>query len=85
MHVIEHVIKRLPDHADSIRRLYLHDRRFQAICRDMALAVETLKRFEARPDAVYRPEIDEYRHLLPELDNELREYLLEHRHDYKVD
>ncbi|MTH61658.1 hypothetical protein [Paracoccus litorisediminis] len=78
MHLIEHVIQRFPDRAKIIRRLYLRDERFRAICEDMEMAVASLKRFEARPDAVLRPEVDEYRHVLVELEEELRDYLSHH-------
>jgi len=75
MRPIDHAILRFPARGEAIRLAYLQDERFRAICEDLDLALASLRRFEARPDADRRPEIDEYRTVLRELEDELREYL----------
>lgn len=75
MRPIDHAILRFPAQGEAIRLAYLQDERFRAICEDLDLALTSLRRFEARPDADLRPEIDEYRTVLRELEEEMREYL----------
>lgn len=75
MRAVDHVAERFPDRAATVRRLYLSDERFRSACEDFALSVASLRRFETRPDAALRPEIDDYRRLLRELGDELAHYL----------
>jgi hypothetical protein len=76
MRAVDHVSERFPDRIGSVRRLYLRDERFRAICEDLALSISSLRRFEKRPDAHMRPEVDDYRTVLRELEIELRDYLI---------
>ncbi|MHA3979831.1 hypothetical protein ACW9UR_19315 [Halovulum sp. GXIMD14794] len=71
MRVVDQVSERFPDRALLIRRLYLRDEGFRAVCEDLALTLSSLRRFEARPDAHLRPEVDDYRTVLCELEAEL--------------
>lgn len=75
MRTIEHVLSRFPERAAAVRRLYLKDTHFRAVCEDCALAAWSLRHFEARADAPLRPEVDEYRSLLCELEDEISAYL----------
>lgn len=75
MRAVDHVLERFPARQEQIRRLYLRDDRFRAICEDFALSVASLRWFEGRPDALLRPEIDDYRTLLRELEDEIGGYL----------
>ena len=75
MRPIDCVIERFPECAVLVRRLYLGDERFRAICEDYALALTSLRNFEERADADVRPEIDDYRSLIQELEDELQKYL----------
>lgn len=75
MRAIDHVTERFPELASPARKLYLRDDRFRSICEDLALAIGSLKSFEGRADAPLRPEIEDYRRVLSELDAELVAYL----------
>jgi hypothetical protein len=75
MHAVDHAIERFPASAAIVRRLYLSNEHFRSICQDLALSISELRRFEARNDAHLRPEVEDYRKLLGELELELREYL----------
>ena len=75
MHVVDHVIELFPASAAIVRRLYLSNEHFRATCQDLALSISSLRRFEARNDAHLRPEVEDYRKLLGELELELRRYL----------
>jgi hypothetical protein len=76
MRAVDHVAERFPDRGATVRRLYLSNELFRAVCEDFALSLASLQCFEARPDAPVRPEIDDYRTLLRELEDELNEYLI---------
>ncbi|MBK0400120.1 hypothetical protein H0I76_13050 [Limibaculum sp. M0105] len=58
-----------------MRQLYLKDERFREACEDYAASIASLRRFEARDDAELRPEVQDYRRLLRELEDELHKYL----------
>ena len=75
MHVVDHAIERFPASASVVRRLYLSDKSFREACGDLALSIASLRSFEARPDAHLRPEVEDYRQLLRELEAELRLYI----------
>jgi hypothetical protein len=76
MRAVDHVIEHFPDRTELVRRLYLQDEQFRAICEDFELSITSLRGFEKRPDAHTRPEIDDYRTVLRELEDELRKYLI---------
>ena len=75
MRAVDHTVERLPEWTNTIRRLYLKDERFRAICEDFALSIGALRRFEDRSDAHLRPEVEDYRAMVRELEDELRSYL----------
>lgn len=75
MRAVDHVIARMPELSHAVRSLYLRDDRFRAICEDFALATVALQRFSLRPDAELRPEVDDFRTVTRELEEELRLYL----------
>lgn len=73
------LLSRFPGREDAIRLAALRDQRFRALCDDLLLAIETLERFEHRPDAAHRVEIPEYRGLIAELEAELVDYFATRR------
>jgi hypothetical protein len=75
MRAVDQVVERFPEQMEMVRRLYLSDEQFRSICEDFSLSVDSLRRFERRPDAHLRPEVDDYRTLLRELEDEIRSYL----------
>ncbi|MCA1300560.1 hypothetical protein [Stappia indica] len=75
MHAIDHVVARFPKQASIVRRLYLSDEHFRAVCEDYLLCINSLTKFEARPDANSRPEVAEYRQLRQELELEMATYV----------
>lgn len=72
---LQSVMARFPGKSDLIRVLALRDQTFRGLCDDLALAIEELRRFEARPDAQEREEIPEYRAIIRELEAEVAAYL----------
>ncbi len=72
MRAINLVIDRFPGRSAGIRRLYLKDERFRAICEEYALSWASLRRFEERPDGCRRPEVEDYRTIIGELEDEIR-------------
>ena len=70
-------VARFPEAATMLRRLALTDPAFREICEEYALAERSLAGFEARPDAAERPEIDDYRTVIAELENEIDRFLKE--------
>ena len=76
--VIQRLVARFPGHASEIRRAALGDETFRDMCDDLAIALETLSRFEARPDAATCPEIPEYKNLIIELEDEISAHLARH-------
>jgi hypothetical protein len=50
---------------------------FAKLCEEYALALESLARFEARPDAAERAEVGEYRTVIAELEHEIARFLKE--------
>jgi hypothetical protein len=75
MRTVDHVVERFPERTEQVRRLYLSDERFRSICEDFSLSIDSLRRFEKRADAHLRPEVDDFRTVLHELEDEIRGYL----------
>lgn len=75
MRTIDVVGQKFPHFALRARKLYLRDENFRSICEDLVLAMESLRNFEVRKDAPFRPEIKEYRCLVCELEDEIRSFL----------
>jgi hypothetical protein len=73
------LLARFPGSEDAIRLAAIKDQRFRALCDDLLLAIETLDRFEGRPDAALRTEIPEYRLIIAEMEAELVTYIAEMR------
>lgn len=76
---IERLVTRFPDKALEIRRAALGDHNFRDVCDDLAIALETLARFETRADAGSCPEIPEYKALIVELEAEIGAMILRQR------
>ena len=70
-------VARFPEGAARLHRLSMTDPDFREICEEYALAQQSLAGFEARPDAVERPEIGEYRTVISELESEIDRFLKE--------
>ena len=68
---------RFPEAAGALHRLALTDPEFREICEEYALAQQSLAGFEARLDAADRPEIDDYRTVIAELENEIDRFLMD--------
>jgi hypothetical protein len=68
-------VARFPAEATTLRRLALAQREFRELCEEYALALESLARFEARPDAAERSEVAEYRTVIAELEREIGRYV----------
>jgi len=65
------VLALFPDRAVAVREVFLRDPAFRAICDDYALAVATLTRLKALPEAGERPEIHDYLTVISELETEI--------------
>lgn len=68
---LKHVLERFPEDTLRIRRLFLADATFRSVCEDYGLARDSLARFESFPDAAQRPEVDDYRTVIAELEAEI--------------
>jgi hypothetical protein len=66
------VIARFPAQEALARYLFRTHPTFRSVCEDYCLAAEGLAKFEALPANAPRPEIEEYRNLMRELEAELR-------------
>jgi hypothetical protein len=75
MRPVDHVVERFPERRELVQRLYLRDDMFRSMCEDFALSVSSPRVVERRPDAHLRPEVDDYRTVLRELEEENRDYL----------
>jgi hypothetical protein len=73
------LLAKFPGHEDFIRHAALRDQRFRALCDDLVLAIDSLDRFQSRPDADRRVEIPEYRAVIAEMEAELVAYLVAER------
>jgi hypothetical protein len=65
------VIARFPEDHDLIQRLALIDEAFQGMCDEYALAQSSLAWLEARDDGPHNAEVDDYRSVIAELENEI--------------
>lgn len=68
---LDQTLRRFPDDSEAIRRLFLADPRFRGVCEDYRLATEALAGFLRRADALARPEIEDYRRVMAELESEI--------------
>lgn len=66
---------RFPEAKAKLRTLALADPAFREVCEEYALAQQSLARFETRPDAAERPEVDDYRTVIAELEGEIVRFL----------
>ena len=73
------VLDRFPDRSDEILRLYSTIDDIRHICDDLALAIETLQRFESRVDRDSASEIRDFKEIIDKLDAELIQ-LVDARH-----
>lgn len=64
-------LEAFPDLAPLVRRLFLADRSFRSACEDYRLARESLAAFERLRGGEPRPEVDDYRRVLRELEAEM--------------
>lgn len=69
-------LSRFPQSALRLRKLALADQEFRSLCEDLGLACESLARLERQAGMVDRPELDEYRHVIAELEQEISTLLL---------
>jgi hypothetical protein len=70
-------VERFPEAAATLRRLAPADPELREICEEYALALQSLARFETRPDAAERPEVGDYRTVIAELEAEIDRILKE--------
>ena len=70
-------VARFPEAASVLWKLARSDPGFREVCEEYALAQQSLAGFEARPDAAERPEIDDYRTLIVELEGEIDRFVRE--------
>lgn len=61
-----------PEDASLVRRLFLADRSFRSACEDYRLAREGLASFGRLQGDPPRPEVEDYRRLVRELEAEMR-------------
>jgi hypothetical protein len=73
------VLARFPRDAETIWRLLRESSEFGELCEHLALARETLCAFEQRPGTRRRPEIDEYRALVADLETDVARLIAEAR------
>jgi hypothetical protein len=73
------VLDRFPDRSEEILRLYATIDDIRHICDDLALAIETLQRFESRIDRDSASEIRDFKEIIDKLDAELIQ-LVDARH-----
>ena len=64
-----------PGEAPLVRRLFLADREFRGVCEDYRLACESLASFEHLQRGGPRPEIEDYRRLVRELEAEMHDMI----------
>jgi hypothetical protein len=71
----QHVLKRFPDHWQSITRLFEQDEDFRVLCIDYADAIEAREKWRGSNDPTAASRVKEYDELMPELESELMQYL----------
>jgi hypothetical protein len=64
-----------PARKRELLRLSLKDPHFRSLSDDLCSAHDSYSRLLARPEMAERPEVAEYRVLLEELEEEIRQYL----------
>lgn len=69
-------LEAFPDHALLVRRLFLQDPSFRSACEDYRLAREGLATFAPGRRGEHRPELDDYRRVVRELEAEMRAMIL---------
>jgi hypothetical protein len=69
-------LEAFPDHAPLVRRLFLADRSFRSACEDHRLALQGLAAFEQVRSGEPRPEVDDYRRVVRELQAEMRDMIM---------
>ena len=74
---LTHIIARYPGDGTLIRRLLLKDETFRGVCEEYLLARASLSWFEA--NAASRPEVVEFRSLVPSLESEIEVLLRQAR------
>jgi hypothetical protein len=72
---LSQLIARFPGDSVLIRQLMLRDETFRGICEDYMLAKASLSWFEAQPNAEGRPEVADFRSLIPSLELEIETFL----------
>ena len=73
------LIARFPSDGVLIRQLMLSDETFRGICEEYMLAKASLSWFEAQPNADSRPEVADFRSLVPSLELEIEQILQQAR------
>jgi hypothetical protein len=73
---LTHALGAFPDHALLVRRLFLADPSFRSACEDYRLALEGLTAFQRARSGEPRPEVDDYRRVVRELEAEMRVMIL---------
>lgn len=69
------VLAMFPSREQEILQLSRRDSEFRSLAEDLWDAQESLRFFLALPDAASRPEVEEYRTIIAELEAEVRHYL----------
>jgi hypothetical protein len=65
------IVQRFPHRVSLVLKLAAEDEAFCELAHGLSLARATLAKFEARPDAAQRMEVDDYRALVDELEAEI--------------
>jgi len=76
---LSQVAARFPRDSALIRRLMLRDETFRGICEEYVLAKASLSWFETQPNADSRPEVADFRSLIPSLELEIEQFLRQAR------
>lgn len=73
------ILDRFPDRSEEILRLYDTVDEIRHVCDDLALAIETLRRFESRIDRDSASEIKDFKDIIEKLHKELMQ-IIDSRH-----
>ncbi len=68
-------LEAFPEEVALVRELFLADRSFRGACEDYRLAREGLAAFERLRPGNPRPEVEDYRRLVRELEAEMRDMI----------
>ena len=66
-----HVLERLPAHRSALIERMSEDRDFSALCEDYGVALDALRHWEASSGPHRQARVEEFRHLLAELEKEI--------------